>query len=72
MEKRTKLQQLLHDAKPIALTDEANAGFLAMNKRRDWTNTGRLIAKVSERIGIPLSSGRVAYDEVNRRLLIVD
>ena len=72
MENRERTKQLLDNAKAITLTDEEHAGFEAMNRRRDWTNLGRLIAKVSERTGIPLSSGRVAHDAVNKRLLVVD
>ena len=72
MENTERMTQLLHNAKPIALTDEEHEGFMAMNKRRDWTNLGRLVAKISERTGIPLSSGRVAHDAVNKRLLVVD
>jgi len=72
METRERMKQLLDNAKTIALTEEENSGFLAMNKRRDWTNLSRLVAKISERTGIALSSGRIAYDEVNKRLLVID
>jgi hypothetical protein len=72
MENHDRMQHLLQNAKTVLLTTEENAGFVAMNKRRDWTNLPRLVAKISERTGIPLSSGRIAHDEFNKRLLIVD
>lgn len=66
------MQELLLRAKPVGLTDEENEMFLAMNRHRNWENLGYVIAKVGERTGLNLPSGRVAYDEVNKRLLIVD
>ena len=67
-----RIYRLLQNAKPIALTDEEDEGFRTMNQARNYAKLGWWITKVSERTQIPLSSGRVAYDGVGKRLLVVD
>jgi hypothetical protein len=71
-ETTARMKQLLDRAKPVTLTDEENEMFLAINRHRNWDALGYAIAKVSERAGLELQSGRVAYDEVNKRLLVID
>ncbi len=58
------MQQLLDSAKRIALTDEENREF---HKAPGWWT-----AKISERTGIPLSSGRIAHAPALKCLLVVD
>ncbi len=58
------LRNLLENAKRIALTDEENKYF--------ETDPGYYVAKISERTGIPLSSGRVAHAPALKCLLVVD
>jgi len=58
------LRDRLNKAKRIALTDEENIGF--SEAPNYWT------AKISERTGIPLSSGRVAHAPAMKCLLVVD
>ncbi len=64
----TDSQAALHDrlnnAKRIALTDEENREF---PKAPGWWT-----AKISERTGIPLSSGRIAHSPTMKCLLVVD
>ncbi len=57
-------EQLLESAKRIALTDEENRQFPS--------NPSRVIQQVSERTGIPLSSGRIAHAPAIKCLLVVD
>jgi hypothetical protein len=58
------LKNLLDNAKRIPLTDEENEYFpIAPNY---WA------AKISERTGIPLSSGRIAHAPSLKCLLVVD
>ena len=64
MTELARLRELLNNAKAVALTDEENKNFA--------NNPGYWIAKISERTKIPLSSGRVAHDPVNKRLLVVE
>jgi len=71
-ETAARMKRLLDNAKKIKLTDEEHEAFMLMNRTRDFTNAGRIIAKVSERTGIPLSSGRIAHDAVGKLLLVVD
>ena len=71
-ETRDRMKQLLDGAKRVALTDEENEMFAAMNRHRNWENLGYMIAKVAERTGLELQSGRVAYDAVMKQLLVVD
>lgn len=59
------LEQLIAEAKRIPVTDEEDRLFR-------HNEPGRAIAMVSERTGIPLSSGRVAYAPTIKCLLIVD
>ena len=59
------LEQLLAKAKRIPVTNEEDQLF--KNKE-----PAKAIAMVSERTGIPLSSGRVAYAPTIKCLLIVD
>lgn len=68
-----RVKEKLDNAKPIALTDEecavfrgVNAGLLRQNHLED------VMRKISERTGIPLSSGRMAFDEPNKLLLVID
>ncbi len=58
------LQNKLNNAKRIELTDEENLYFAS--------DPGRWIAKISERTGIPLSSGRIAHAPAMKCLLVVD
>ncbi len=58
------LQDKLNSAKRIELTDEENSHF--------HLDPGWWTAKVSERTGIPLSSGRVAHAPAMKCLLVVD
>jgi hypothetical protein len=58
------LEQMLNNAKKIALTDEENMMFS--------TNYRRAIEKVSERTGINLASGRVAHAPAMKLLMVVD
>jgi hypothetical protein len=58
------LANLLNNAKRIPLTDEENREF--HKSPSYWT------AKISERTGIPLSSGRVAHASEMKCLLVVD
>ncbi len=58
------LHDRLNDAKRIALTDEENMLFAS--------DPGWWCAKISERTGIPLSSGRVAHAPAMKCLLVVD
>ena len=67
-----RMKQLLDGAKLIALTEDENELFAAMNKHRNWENLGKAIAAVAERVGVDMPSGRVAYDGVNKRLMVVD
>lgn len=60
-----KLEETLMNAKRIPVTDEEAELFRAEKHVR-------AIARVSERTGIPLSSGRVAYAPAIKCLLIVD
>jgi hypothetical protein len=59
-----RVRQLLENAKRIALTDEENTNFAV--------NPSKMIAQISERTGIPLSSGRVAHAPALKCLLVVD
>lgn len=59
------LEQLFANAKRIPVTDEENELF-------KLGEPGRAIHMISERTGIPLSSGRVAYAPTIKCLLIVD
>lgn len=67
-----RVKQTLDNAKKVSLTEEENFAFTAMNRNRDFANLGYWIAKVGERTGLTLSSGRIAHDAVGKRLLIVD
>jgi len=58
------LHERLNNAKRIALTDEENKSF---HLDPPWW-----CAKISERTGIPLSSGRVAHAPAMKCLLVVD
>ncbi len=58
------MRHLLNNAKRIALTDEENKAF--SSNPPYWT------AKISERTGIPLSSGRIAHAPAMKCLLVVD
>ena len=59
-----ELHDRLNNAKRIPLTKEENIGI--------QLNPPYWIAKVSERTGIPLSSGRVAHAPAMKCLLVVD
>jgi hypothetical protein len=67
MDSQAALQERLNNAKRIPLTNEENM-ILAHNS----SAIGWVIAKVSERTGIPLSSGRVAHAPALKCLLVVD
>jgi hypothetical protein len=58
------LEQLLAKAKRIPVTEDEHE---MMNHNPSWA-----ITMVSERTGIPLSSGRVAYAPTIKCLLVVD
>jgi hypothetical protein len=63
----------LNNAKRIALTAEECATFESFNRGVCSVKTlQKRIAAVSERTGIPLSSGRLAFDSVGKSLLVVD
>jgi hypothetical protein len=59
------LEQLIAEAKRIPVTNEEDRLF--RNKE-----PSKAIAMISERTGIPLSSGRVAYAPTIKCLLVVD
>ena len=61
---KEELHDRLNNAKRIALTDEENIGFPF--------DPGWWTAKISERTGIPLSSGRIAHAPAMKCLLVVD
>jgi len=61
---KEELHGRLNNAKRIALTDEENDRF--------HSNPEYWIAEISERTGIPLSSGRVAHAPAMKCLLVVD
>lgn len=68
-----RVKRALDNAKAIALTEEECATFENFNRGTVALSTmQKRIAAVSERTGIPLSSGRIAYDSVGKRLLVVD
>lgn len=60
-----KLEETLNSAKRIPVTEDEAELFKAGKHVR-------AIARVSERTGIPLSSGRVAYAPAIKCLLVVD
>jgi hypothetical protein len=60
-----KVEEALNNAKRIPVTDEEDELFKAGKHVR-------AIARISERTGIPLSSGRVAYAPAIKCLLVVD
>ncbi len=64
MDSQAALHNRLNNAKRIELTDEENFWFPR--------NPGYWVAKISERTGIPLSSGRVAHAPAMKCLLVVD
>lgn len=61
---QTALRERMNNAKRIELTDEENENF---SKAPGWWT-----AKISERTGIPLSSGRIAHAPAMKCLLVVD
>lgn len=63
----------LNKAKRIALTAAECATFESFNRGAcSLATMQKRIAAVSERTGIPLSSGRIAFDSVGKALLVVD
>jgi hypothetical protein len=63
----------LGKAKRIALTAEEANTFESFNRGVcSLQAVQKRIAAVSERTGIPLSSGRIAFDSVGKCLLVVD
>lgn len=59
------LEQLIAEAKRIPVTDEEDRLF-------QQGDPSKAIAMISERTGIPLSSGRVAYAPQIKCILVVD
>lgn len=71
--RQNRVKRALDNAKKIALTDEECGTFESFNRGvASVTALQKRIAAVSERTGIPLSSGRIAYDSVGKCLLVVD
>jgi hypothetical protein len=58
------LRDRLNSAKRVVLTDEENKMFAS--------NPPYWMAKISERTGVPLSSGRVAHAPAMKCLMVVD
>jgi hypothetical protein len=71
--RQNRVKRALDRAKKIVLTDEECGTFDSFNRGVcSLTTLQKRIAAVSERTGIPLSSGRIAYDSVGKCLLVVD